>query len=138
MMAQREKKYGKKLLKKIAENGGWSHRIVDTVYGNFKKPFDAIFTRRGVAMEFKFMDGGKKFNLKKWKEEQKNQYISLRKFQDSGAGIGILVIFWKRNNRVQTRWICIEKILEDDYLEFEHMHNEAELLDYTKVNDDRV
>jgi len=130
-MAQPEKtnagKFTKELMKEFK---GWYQRINDIPFGAHaeKKLFDGVFTSKGIAFEFKFKDGGATFNLDtEWRDREPHQEIGLRKFQDSGAGHGILLIFWKRKNRIHVCWHLVGDIIGIDKIPFDEWRDKEQL-----------
>jgi hypothetical protein len=130
MAVNRETKKAKEFLDKIMQDYPvWSQRIPDTPYNQYahKKPFDAIITFGGIAIEFKYKDGGKTFNLNgEWRDKEPHQEIGLRKFHDCGAGVAMLLIFWKRKNRIHIKWLPIEEIINEDKISFDDMYSRKE------------
>jgi len=127
-----EKEDANKLMKRVVEQlGGWYQRIADTPHGAYanRKPFDGTYTFRGVAFEFKKKNSGKTFNLDtEWREKEPHQEIGLRQFEDSGAGVGILVVFWKRNNRIHVRFMPVKELINRKKIGFDEMYNEDNLI----------
>lgn len=139
-MTQKEKKNANKLMKEIVkEIGGWYERIVDTPYGRYanKKPFDGVLTFGGCAFEFKFKEGGKTFNLdSEWRNKEPYQEIGLRQFEDSGSGYGILLIFWKRKNRIHVCWKRVTDLIGKHKIPFSEWHDKASLFSLLKGGED--
>lgn len=124
-----------KLTKQLAiEFDSWYQNIPDTYGGQgVKKPFDGIFTMHGIAFEFKFQDKGIHFNLEIWRKDEPHQELGLWQFWNSGAGDGILLIFWKRKNgRIEKRWAFVKELLGKKKLKLEDMKDENALVKYLR------
>ena len=130
-MSQKEKQNANKLMADfLTDIGGWYQRIPDTPYGRFaeKKLFDGVYTFKGFAFEFKFKEQGATFNLNtEWRDKEPHQEIGLRQFQDTGTGLGILLIFWKRKHLIHICWLPVDEVVGVDKIKFEDWKTGDEL-----------
>jgi hypothetical protein len=129
-----EKTNADKLMKLIEKKFEvWFQNIPDTYGGHgVKKPFDGILSIHGIAFEFKFQDGGIHYNLDTWRKDEPHQELGLWQFCNSGAGVGILCIAWKRlNGRIDFRWVFSPQETKGvSKLKLEDQKTKKDLLDY--------
>ena len=140
-MAQREKPKVKDLFDDLEkEFDVYCARLIDSpcgVYGH-RKPFDGFVIKRGLALEAKWEDGGLTFNLDQWRIDEPNQEIGLWQYWKSGAGHGILIVFWKpkckgqHRGRIQIRWEYVQNLLKKKNIKFLDMRERQELMDVIK------
>lgn len=132
MTKKKETKHLKNWMRSLRESDYSSiltHRIPDLSYewgASNKRPFDCFLflstvhqlnphpiTRMDVIpCEAKYQFGGKTFNLARWAEgPQGHQYTNLMKYYHRGAS-SILVIFWKKKNRIHPKVFPITDKIE--------------------------
>ena len=121
----REREYTRKFVRQLKREGARVKRYKDLGWTN---PYDGwIYYHQFMPFEAKFIEGGKSYNIERWKKNQPHQYKNLLHDLRIGAKPFIL-IFWKPKRRILWLAAPIKGIDEKIYMDEMHEVNSLEKL----------